>query len=64
MTQEVLKAINNVSKRLNEIELKLNNYFLEKHQTNSDAIIDTDIALMELATQVAKLEEKDREDSK
>lgn len=49
MTEDVSKAINNLSKRLNEVERKLDQYFLEKHEINSHSIEDTDTAVMELA---------------
>lgn len=49
MTEDVSKAINNLSKRLNEVERKLDQYFLEKHEINSRSIEDTDTAVMELA---------------
>lgn len=49
MTEDVSKAINNLSKRLNEVERKLDQYFLEKHKINSRSIEDTDTAVMELA---------------
>lgn len=49
MTEDVSKAINNLSKRLNEVERKLDQYFLERHEINSRSIEDTDTAVMELA---------------
>ncbi len=55
MTEEIAKAINNLSKKLNAVEQKLDNYFLEKHNINSDSIIDTDTAVMELAELVSQI---------
>lgn len=49
MDAEVLKAINNISKRINEVEKRLDDYFSNRHEENSSAITDTDMAVMELA---------------
>lgn len=56
MDQEVLKAINDVSRRLGEVEQKLDEYFLEKHLINSASIEDTDMAVMELAALINDVE--------
>jgi len=55
MNQETAKAINNVSKRLNVVERKLDAYFLQKHLENSNSIVDTDTAVMELGELVSEL---------
>lgn len=55
MDQETAKAINNISKRLNAVEHKLDAYFLQKHLENSNSIVDTDTAVMELGELVSEL---------
>ena len=40
MTSEVAKAINNISKRLNEVERKLDEYFNQKIQETQDTMGD------------------------
>lgn len=62
MNQEVLKAINAVSKRLTEVEQKLDQYFLEKHEANSNSIVDTDAAVMELAELISTMTESKTEE--
>lgn len=61
MTQEVAQAINNVTKRLNEMEQKLDNYFLMKHEENKSAITDTDMAIMELAGLIENLSQEEEQ---
>lgn len=49
MDPNVLKAINDVNKRLNELTQKVENYLLGRHEENSEAINVTESALMEVA---------------
>lgn len=49
MDAEVAKAINNVSKRLNEVERQLEQFLLGKHEENKTSIETTDGGVAELA---------------
>lgn len=53
MDAEVAKAINNVSKRLNEVESRLDQFFMEKHNESTKSIETTDGGLVEVADLVS-----------
>lgn len=57
MSPDVLKAINDVNKRLNEVERKVENFLLEKHETNAEAIAIAEEAMMELAGAISEISE-------
>lgn len=46
---QILKAINNVSKRLNEVECKLESFLLDKHEENKEAINISDGGIVDIA---------------
>ncbi len=46
MDAEILKAINMVSNKIQEVEQKLDNYFLDLHKENSEAIDDIVVSLL------------------
>ena len=54
MTQEeqerVFKAINNVSKKVMDIQKQLDDYFSQKHQESTNSISITEDAIIELAS--------------
>ena len=54
MTEEeqkrVFKAINNVSKKVMEIERQLDEYFSKKHEESTESISITEDAIIELAS--------------
>ena len=62
MTQEeqerVFKAINNVSKKVMDIQKQLDDYFSQKHQENTESISITEDAIIELASLI---DEKSKE---
>ena len=58
MDMETAKAINNLSKKVNEMIERLDNYFADKHNENKSSIEDTDMAVMELAELISKEEEQ------
>lgn len=56
MDREVAKAINNLAKRMNEMENKLEKFLLEKHEDNKgniDAIIE---GMDDLATTIDSMQ--------
>lgn len=57
MDPEVLKLINGVHKRINEVELKLEQFLLSKHETNAEAIAVSEEAVLDLASLVSELVE-------
>lgn len=57
MSPDVVKAINAVNKRLNEVERKVENFLLEKHETNAEAIAIAEEAMMELAGAISEMSE-------
>ena len=57
MTKETAKAIADVSKKINEVELKLNKYIdMQLKQTNN-SLQDSDMAIFELAQLISPKEE-------
>ncbi len=57
MTKETAKAIADVSKKINEVELKLNQYIdMQLKQTNN-SLQDSDMAIFELAQLISSKEE-------
>ena len=57
MTKETAKAIADVSKKVNEVELKLNQYIdMQLKQTNN-SLQDSDMAIFELAQLISSKEE-------
>ena len=57
MTKETAKAIADVSKKVNEVELKLNQYIdMQLKQTNN-SLQDSDMAIFELAQLMSPKEE-------
>lgn len=57
MDMETAKAINNVSKRLNEVEKKLESFLLGKHKENRESIAVTDGGLVDVAEAVSVQDE-------
>ena len=49
MDKETAKAINDVYKRINKVEAKLEQLLLEKYEKNKESIESIDGAIMELA---------------
>lgn len=47
MTQEIAKAINAVSKKVNDVNQRLDEFFGVLHKKNAEAIEDTEMALTE-----------------
>lgn len=60
---EIVKMINDINKRINEVEYKLEKYLLNKHQENEGSITDTDMAVMELANIIESLSSNSEIDS-
>ena len=62
MTEEeqkrVFKAINNVSKKVMEIQKQLDDYFSQKHEESTKSIAVTEDAIIELASLI---DEKSKE---
>ena len=62
MTQEeqerVFKAINNVSKKVMDIQKQLDDYFSQKHEESTESIAVTEDAIIELASLI---DEKSKE---
>ena len=61
MNQEILKAINDLNKRINDIEYKMEKYLLGKHEESKEAITDTDMAVMELAEIIGDMQNEEEE---
>lgn len=59
MDKETAIAINNISKRLSEVERKLEAYFLSKHEENASNIQINDGAIQELAELVSAMTPKE-----
>ena len=55
MDKETAVAINNLTKRINEVERKLESYFLSKHEENASSIEINDGAIQELAELVSAM---------
>ena len=62
MDSKILKAINNLSKRLNEVEKKLEQFLLDKQELSNEGIIELatiintqDEAIADLAQTVSEL---------
>ena len=55
MDKETAVAINNLTKRINEVERKLESYFLIKHDENASNIEINDGAIQELAELVSAM---------
>ena len=49
MDAYTIKAINNLSKRLNDVEYKLESFLLSKHKENKEAIEISDGGIVDLA---------------
>ena len=48
--KKVFKAINNLSKKIMEIQKQIDDYFSDKHEKNAEAINVTEDAIIELAS--------------
>lgn len=57
MERDVLKAINDVNKRMNAMEKKLEDFLLDKHQINADAIAIAEEAMLDLAGAISEMSE-------
>lgn len=57
MDERILKEINYVKKRLNEVEQKLENFLLDKHKDNAEAIAVSEEAVMDLAAMISEIVE-------
>ncbi|MCM1089131.1 MAG: hypothetical protein NC419_13325 [Muribaculaceae bacterium] len=57
MDAETAKAINNISKRLNSVEQKMESYLLERHEENKEAIATTDGGVVDIADVVSAHDE-------
>ncbi|MCM1297045.1 MAG: hypothetical protein NC311_16015 [Muribaculaceae bacterium] len=57
MDRETAKAINNLSKRLNDVERKLEEFLLAKHEENREAISTTDGGVVDIAEIVSTHDE-------
>jgi len=62
MDSEILKAINNISKRLNNVEQKLEQFLLDKQEVANSGIIDLadiisthDAAIADLAQTICEI---------
>lgn len=55
MDAEVAKAINDLSKRMTEMEFKLEKFLLSKHEENKNNITDVDGAISDLAEIVSEI---------
>lgn len=55
MSPDVLKAINAINKRLNEVEQKVEKFLLDKHEINAEAIAIAEEAMMELAGAISEM---------
>ena len=56
--ERVFKAINNVSKKVMEIQKQLDDYFSQKHEESTKSIAVTEDAIIELASLI---DEKSKE---
>lgn len=66
MNAETLKAINDVSKRLNEVEQKLEKFLLDKQEVTNNGLADIadiinthDEAIVDLAAVVSEIVEQE-----
>lgn len=66
MESETLKVINNISKRLNEVERKLEQFLLNKQEVTNNGVADIaniisghDEAIADLAVVVSEIAEKE-----
>lgn len=49
MDAEVAKALNKILKRLNEVELKMEQFLLSKYHENKESINLTEVGIMDVA---------------
>lgn len=49
MDAEVAKALNKILKRLNEVELKMEQFLLSKYHENKESINLTEVGIMDMA---------------
>lgn len=49
MERDVAQALNSLNKRINEVQKQVEDFLLDKHDTNVDAITTVEDAVLELA---------------